>query len=229
MTSMTRLLLPALLLLPGSAWAAELKFADFLVDTPGIWSESGGVITGKHAGLKYNDFLRTKKHYGNFRLTLQFQLVDGVGNSGVQFRSKPVADSHEVEGYQADIGEKYWGALYDESRRKKVLAQTAVPNLDTKAWHQYAITADGDRIILELDGLKTVDYRETEPGIERTGFIALQVHSGPGITVHFKNLQITELPPGPAIGENVSPFIPDFNKLTGPKGLFVLFVRSADW
>ncbi len=228
MTSMTRLLLPALLL-PGLALAAELKFSDFVVDTPGLWSESGGVITGKHSGLKYNDFLRTKKHYGNFRLALQFQLVDGVGNSGVQFRSKPVPDSHEVEGYQADIGEKYWGALYDESRRKKVLAQTAVPNLDTKAWHKYVITADGDRITLELDGKKTVDYRETEPGIERTGFIALQVHSGPGITVHFKDLQLTELPPGPVIGENVGPLVPDFKKLAGPKGLFVLFVRSADW
>jgi hypothetical protein len=34
---------------------------------------------------------------------------------------------------------------------------------------------------------------------------------------------------GPAIGENVSALIPEFSQRTGPKGLFVLFVRSADW
>ena len=28
-----------------------------------------------------------------------------------------------VSGYQADIGEKYWGCLYDEARRNKVLVQ----------------------------------------------------------------------------------------------------------
>lgn len=34
---------------------------------------------------------------------------------------------------------------------------------------------------------------------------------------------------GPAIGEDVSALIPNFAERTGPKGLFVLFVRSADW
>lgn len=226
--SMTRLF-AATLFLPALALAAELKFEDFVVDTPGIWTVNDGVITGKHTGLKYNDFLRSKKFYGNFRLSLQFQLVGGIGNSGVQFRSKPVPDSHEVAGYQADAGEKYWGALYDESRRKKVLAQSPTPDLDPKAWHKYVITADGNHIILELDGKRTVDYRETEPGIERSGFLALQVHSGPGIEVHFKDLQMTELPPGPALGENVASLIPNFADQVGPQGLFVLFVRSADW
>jgi len=40
---------------------------------------------------------------------------------------------------------------------------------------------------------------------------------------------MTELPPGPAIGENVSSLIPNFADQVGPKGVFVLFVRSADW
>jgi hypothetical protein len=34
---------------------------------------------------------------------------------------------------------------------------------------------------------------------------------------------------GPAVGADVSALIPEFSKRTGPKGLFVLFVRSADW
>lgn len=166
------------------------------VDTSGLWSIRNGVVTGKHAGLKWNDFLRTKKHYGDFVLKLSFRLVNGEGNSGIQFRSKPVAGSHEVSGYQADIGQKYWGCLYDESRRKKVLAcppPEALAKLDKTGWNEYVVTARGRRITLELNGVKTVDYTEPDEGIEETGFIALQVHSGPGIEVQFKDVRIREL------------------------------------
>ena len=47
-------------------------------------------------------------------------MIDGKGNSGVQFRSVRVP-GHEMSGYQADIGDGYWGSLYDESSRNKTL------------------------------------------------------------------------------------------------------------
>lgn len=168
----------------------------FIVDTPGVWSVQNGVIVGKHGGLKYNDFLQTKKHYSNFALRVKFQLVNGDGNSGVQFRSKPVPGSHEVSGYQADIGQQYWGSLYDESRRKKTLAgpkPEQLTQLERKGWNEYLITARGNHITIELNGIRTVDYTEAEPGIQQDGFIALQVHSGPAIEVRFRDLDIKEL------------------------------------
>ncbi len=163
------------------------------VDTPGLWQVRDGVIVGKHNGLKYNDFLRTKKHYSDFELRLKFRLVGGAGNSGIQFRTRAIPDSHEVSGYQADIGQNYWGSLYDESRRRKVLAQApaeSLANLNKDGWNDYGITARGSHITLELNGVKTVDYREIEAGIDPTGFIALQVHGGPPMEVHFKDLRI---------------------------------------
>lgn len=169
---------------------------EWVADTPGVWSVENETIVGKSPGLKYNDFLRTKKHYGNFALRLSFRLKDGTGNSGIQFRSKPVPDSHEVSGYQADIGEKYWGCLYDESRRNKVLACPDAAQLDglnKEGWNRYVITAKDGHITLELNGVKTVDYREPDPKIEKTGLIALQVHSGPPLQVEFKDLEIKEL------------------------------------
>ncbi|MBI4902053.1 MAG: DUF1080 domain-containing protein [Acidobacteria bacterium] len=170
---------------------------DWIVDTPGLWSVDNGVITGKSPGLKYNDFLRTKKHYRNFTLRVKFRMTDptGKGNSGIQFRSKPVEGSHEVSGYQADMGAQYWGALYDESRRKKVLAAAspeALAKLDKGGWNEYVITARGNRITLELNGVKSVEWVETEPGIEQTGFLALQLHSGGPLTMEFKDLLIKE-------------------------------------
>lgn len=207
------------------------------------------MITGRHSGLKYNDFLRTKKLYSNFILKAKFRLHADAGNSGIQFRSKPMADSHEVIGYQADIGQQYWGALYDESRRKKVLAQPApevLAGIDRKGWNEYTITANGPRITLALNGKITVDYTEAEPGMAASGFIALQVHSGPGITVDFKDLLIQELPAtplsyserfGPMVGDTIPAFsAPDQNgkmqnlaSVAGPKGAVLLFFRSADW
>jgi hypothetical protein len=163
------------------------------VDTKELWQVRDGMIVGKHGGIKYNDFLRTKKHYSNFVLDLDFRLIDGQGNSGIQFRSKPMPDSHEVIGYQADIGQQYWGCLYDESRRKKVLAQAtpeSLAALKKDGWNHYRITARGNRVMLELNGVRTVDYIEAEAGIESSGFLALQVHGGPPMEVHFKNIDL---------------------------------------
>jgi len=165
------------------------------VDTKELWSVRDGMIVGSSPGLKYNDFLRTRRNYKDFTLKLKFRLIDGKGNSGVQFRSKPVPGSHEVSGYQADIGQQYWGCLYDESRRKKVLVQASAESLaglDKSGWNEYVITARGNHITLELNGKKTVDYTEQEPGIEQTGFIALQVHGGPPMQVQFKDIEIKE-------------------------------------
>ncbi|MEJ7708941.1 MAG: hypothetical protein WKF84_03590 [Pyrinomonadaceae bacterium] len=37
----------------------------------------------------------------------------------MQFRSQRIPNNHEVIGYQADLGDGWWGSLYDESRRNK--------------------------------------------------------------------------------------------------------------
>ncbi|HUQ94558.1 MAG TPA: DUF1080 domain-containing protein [Bryobacteraceae bacterium] len=170
----------------------------WIVDTPGLWRVENGTIIGKSPGLKYNDFLRTRKHYRNFILKATFRMIDpsGKGNSGIQFRSKPMPESHEVIGYQADIGQQYWGCLYDESRRKTVLAQAsaeAIAALRKDDWNEYVITARRNRITLHLNGVKSVEWVEQEPGIEESGFLALQLHSGGPLEMWFKNLLIKEL------------------------------------
>ncbi len=170
--------------------------AGWVQDTPNVWSVRDGMIVGKHSGQKWNDFLRTRESYEDFELELEFRLLNGAGNSGIQFRSIPAQQEHELSGYQADIGEKYWGCLYDESRRNQVLAQApqpAIDKLDPSGWHTYAIRAHGRHISLTIDGMRTVDYTEKELGIRSRGILALQVHSGPGIEVWFRNIRLREL------------------------------------
>ena len=161
-----------------------------------LWTVSEGMIVGRSSGLKQNEFLSTTETYGDFELSLEFRLESGKGNSGIQFRSLRVPGSSAMEGYQADIGQQYWGCLYDEHRRRKILAQ-APPELFQKLkkadWNQYTIRAEGNRIRLTLNGVTTVDYTEKDASLPATGLIALQLHSGPPMKIEFRNLKLTRL------------------------------------
>jgi hypothetical protein len=162
-----------------------------------LWKVEDGKIVGDSgaAGIKQNEFLATRESYGDFELRFDFRLKDGVGNSGVQFRSKREPNSPAVSGYQADIGEKYWGCLYDEHRRNKVLGQYPMGLFGVKPtdWNSYIIRAVGPHITLRLNEITTVDYTEYDSKIDRNGIIALQVHSGPSLRVEFKNIRIKKL------------------------------------
>jgi hypothetical protein len=165
-------------------------------DAQGVWSVVDGMIRGRHAGMEHNDFLRTREQFSDFELTVDFRLTGGVGNTGVQFRSLPSAIAHELAGYQADVGEKYWGALYDESRRRRILAQAPAEflvRLDKAAWHTYTVRARGLRVEVGLDGTPIVDYTETETGLVQRGYIGLQIHKGAGMEVWFRNIRVREL------------------------------------
>ncbi|MDA1014152.1 MAG: DUF1080 domain-containing protein [Planctomycetota bacterium] len=198
-------LLCAVVHLPGECWA-DPKLDGFVplfngTDLSGwegnfeLWKAKDGVIVGDSVGIKHNDFLATKRSYEDFELRLEFRLKDGEGNSGIQFRSARVPNDTAVVGYQADIGQKYWGCLYDEHRRRKVLAQ-APESLDKvlkkSGWNTYVIRAIGNSIQMELNGLRTVNYVEQDKDIARSGIIALQVHSGPPLKIEFRNLSIKE-------------------------------------
>jgi pimeloyl-ACP methyl ester carboxylesterase/prenyltransferase beta subunit len=164
-----------------------------------LWSVQNGMLVGRSSGLDHNEFLATTRPYGDFILSLNFRMVDGKGNSGVQFRSVRVPPpSHEMSGYQADLGEGYWGALYDESRRNMVLVyprSDALRTLNRTDWNHYVIRAIGDRITLNINGQDTVrDYQETDPTIARTGSVAVQMHAGSPMEIQFKDLLIQPLP-----------------------------------
>jgi predicted dehydrogenase len=170
--------------------------AGWVVDTPNIWSVRDGMLIGRHSGLRHNDFLRSTAEFADFELLVEVRLLNGAGNSGIQFWSRVGENPHEVSGYQADMGQKYWGALYDESRRRRILDAPdpgALAGFDPTAWHEYRIRAEGRHITLTLDGIRTVYYREEDPEIARRGFLAFQVHSGPPIEVHFRKLEVREL------------------------------------
>ena len=178
------------------------SFTGWEGDTAKTWRVEDGAIVGGslETPVPRNEFLATTKTYRDFELTVAFKIEGDAAkaNAGIQFRTKRIPNHHEVSGFQADIGQDYWGALYDESRRKKVLAK---PEKDVVAkiatlgtWHTYKIRCEGDRIRLWVDGQATVDYTEADKAIEKDGIIALQVHGGAKTIARYKDIAIVELP-----------------------------------
>ncbi len=163
-----------------------------------LWSVVDGAILGNSPGLKENHFLVTKEEFKNFELRFEVKLHDPAANSGVQFWSQRVTDSTEMIGYQADIGPGWWGCIYDESRRRKMLAAPDAEKfkgvVKDKEWNQYVVRAEGDKITLSINGTQTVSYVEEDKDIPRSGRFGLQVHSGNAFKIEFRNLRVKTLP-----------------------------------
>src|SRR5215467_4542100 len=86
-------------------------------DTNKTWRIEEGAFVGGSLEHKVpqNEFLRSTRSYTNFVLRLKFKLVGRAGfiNGGVQVRSQSVKNPpNELSGYQCDMGDGWWGALY---------------------------------------------------------------------------------------------------------------------
>ncbi|MFT7421353.1 MAG: hypothetical protein ACI8UX_001733 [Psychromonas sp.] len=171
-------------------------------DTQNTWRIENETLIGGSLEeiVPHNDFLCTTKEYGDFILKLKIKLSgeDGFINSGIQFRSKRLADpNYEMTGYQADFGEAYWASLYDESRRDLTLAAPdsvqVLGWVNINDWNDYEVHAEGRRIRLYLNGHQTVAYTEEDQSISQSGFIGFQIHGGGKAEVAFKDVFIEEI------------------------------------
>jgi outer membrane protein assembly factor BamB len=160
--------------------------------------EDGAIVGGMlDNDIPHNYFLTHKSEFADFELRVKFKLIGESTNAGVQIRSRRIPNHHEMIGYQADLGGKYWGALYDESRRRKVLQGPKLPPLmkvlKTNDWNDYRIRCEGRRIQLWINGLQTVDYTEDDADIEQTGLIGLQIHGGKAGEAWYKDIVLVKL------------------------------------
>lgn len=160
--------------------------------------EDGAIVGGQlKERIPHNQFLTHKMSFSDFDLRLKFKLLGENANAGIQIRSQRIPNHHEMIGYQADLGQKYWGSLYDESRRRKIIAQAnfeeVLKVLKPNDWNQYRIKAVGPRVTLWINGYKTVDYIEEDKSLEQFGLIGLQIHSGPPSEAWYKDIWIREI------------------------------------
>ena len=195
-----------------SGWDGDLR----------LWSVKDGVIRGqttKENRAQSNSFCIWRGgKLKNFILKLKFRIENG--NSGVQYRSRDLGD-WKVGGYQAEVCNKQGlvGFLYDERGRgwmarvgelmvvdkdgkKKVVGKVGDKDAlieagyyKEKDWNEYTIIARGNHLVHILNGFGTIEMIDDDPkGRAMEGILALQIHTGPPMTVDFKDIRIKHLP-----------------------------------
>lgn len=165
-----------------------------------LWKVIEGNITGGDGVNRVlrNSYLYTNKEYSDFEFRCLFRLTGdpetGMINSGIQYRS--IIKEGKMTGYQADIGEGFWGDIYDEHRRKKLLSgdlSTLQLLLNKQGWNSYIIRCKGNRHELYINGIKTCEYIEQDTQIPSKGIFAIQIHSGGKAKIEIRDVTITKL------------------------------------
>ena len=133
-----------------------------------------------------------------FRLACSFYprqfIQQRTTGSGVCIRLHPT-DADNAPGYQVDMGEGYWGSLWEERRAGMVqlFPQDLVAKLvHDGGWNHYYVIAKGHHIQAWLNGVKTID------AVHEAGFadgnIGFQLcHGDKHTTIDVKTLYIREM------------------------------------
>ena len=168
-----------------------------------FWSVKDGVIIGTAGDEKIpgNQFLWHENPVDDFYLSLKVRQAPYSANAGIQFRSTRT-EKGGAHGYQADVGQGWWGTLYHEHGRR-ILAKSLdkeEKNIKREDWNHYEILAVDKRIWLAINGKITVALRD-EFG-ELDGRIALQIHGGKPQKVEYKELKLIRDPVVKLVGKD---------------------------
>ncbi len=149
------------------------------------WSASDGAIQASQGG-KDAAYLVSKNSYKDFMLRVEFWASDDA-NSGVFLRCQDPAKITDENCYEANIFDQRPDPTYGTGAIVKV-AKVAdpMPKAGGK-WNTYEISARGTRLVLVLNGSKTVDIDDPKLA---SGPIALQWGRG---VIKFRKVEIKPL------------------------------------
>lgn len=187
------------------------------------WSIEDGAITAKitadHPSERNHYLVYQGGKLGDFELKLRHRIVsDETVNGGFQFRSEMFDGDipNDCRGYQVDnnTNTPWLVRLYDEFGRHDLAlrGQKTVFNADgTKEtttipeaegdpwfklgeWHEYHLICRGSNLTLYVNGRLVAEVVDNDPSQQDfTGILALQLHSGPPMTVQFKDIRLKKL------------------------------------
>ena len=162
------------------------------------WVVEDGTILCQSTANKYG-YLTTEKSYRDFDLRLKFK-PEGEGNSGVFLRSKITGINPEhgpdIEGMQVEVDPsvgKHSAGLYESGGRGWVALPTedGEKALKPGQWNDLQVSVHGNHIVTQLNGMKIVDFSDPAQKFSE-GVIGLQIHTGGGVKMRWKDLLIRE-------------------------------------
>ncbi len=157
------------------------------------WYVQDGELICESGPDKEYGYLATNDFYKDFELTLEFFLLAN-GNSGVFFHS--TIDGTKITGWQAEVEPTGTtsGGIYESYGRGWLIKPTADKhNVQKKdAWNVMKVRVVGNNVTTWLNGTQMITLDDEKIGNAK-GSIALQIHSGGGIKVKWRNIKIKEL------------------------------------
>ena len=136
----------------------------------------------------------TEKTYRDFHIRIKFK-CDAAGNSGLFFRSRITGEGKwgpDIEGLQAEIDPSRDTAGIYESAGREWLAHSTPESLKILkpyGWNSLEVLAKGNHLTTILNGKQMVDYEDPAPRF-KDGVIGLQLHTGGGMKIRFKDIEI---------------------------------------
>ena len=159
-----------------------------------MWYVEDGELVCESGPDKAYGYLGTRKYYDDFDLSIDFK-QSANGNSGIFIRSY-IRKGVNISGWQVEVAPPGHdsGGIY-ESYGRGWIAQ--IPDEKEKIlkmgeWNTMRIKVVGDNVTTWLNGETMTELTDQKIG-QGKGRIMLQIHSGGGIKVRWKNIQLTEL------------------------------------
>jgi len=125
-------------------------------------------------------YLISKQNYKDLVLAVDFKAGEET-NSGVFVRSLGSSLGYEVQIWKAQPAGCNTGSIVGAGKTDR--EYKLIPN----QWNHYEITADGDHLVVVLNGIKTLDIHDSQFS---DGAIRLQYKKFP---IEFKNIKMREI------------------------------------
>ena len=157
------------------------------------WYVENGELICESGPDKEYGYLSTLKSYKDFVLKLEFK-QEANGNSGVFFRS--TVNGTIIKGWQVEVAPtgQHTGGIYESYGRGWLIKPVPEKEkyLKMGAWNQLKIQVIGSKVTTYLNSHEMIQLQDDRIAAGEGG-IALQIHSGGGIKVRWRNLKIKEL------------------------------------
>lgn len=146
------------------------------------WQVADGIISPVPESGR--GLLATTAHYDNFMLTVDFW-IDETANSGVFIRCPAEGPISQGNSFEVNIYDPH--DSWPTGSINEIAKIQTMPNTTGK-WNTFEITADGDHLMVKLNGETTVDARSDR---HTHGPIALQYNARG--EVRFRNIKLKSL------------------------------------
>ena len=142
------------------------------------WEVVDGLLTGCGEPTGY---LTSDQSYRNFVLSIEFKCSEDT-NSGVYIRSPNENGGYEVQIWKQQPAGYNTGAIVGTAKTARDFP------IKANQWNHYQITADGDHIVIVLNGETTLDVHDAK---FPEGHLRLQYQQ---YSIAFRNIKIRSLP-----------------------------------